>query len=50
MFFFNTCMYKSPKMIETLKIIKESNGDIIILSDSNTIYIEEFLTIQELKS
>nr|CAG8658966.1 2473_t:CDS:10 [Entrophospora candida] len=31
------------KMIEALKTIKKLNGDIIILSDANTVYIEEIL-------
>ncbi|CAG8474102.1 13877_t:CDS:2, partial [Dentiscutata heterogama] len=32
-----------PEMIEALKMIKNANGDIIILSDANTVYIEEIL-------
>ncbi|CAG8753816.1 22228_t:CDS:2, partial [Cetraspora pellucida] len=32
-----------PEMIEALRMIKNANGDIIILSDANTVYIEEIL-------
>ncbi|CAG8536029.1 16772_t:CDS:2 [Racocetra fulgida] len=34
-------------MIEALRVIKNANGDIIILSDANTVYIEEILKAYE---
>ncbi|RIB14943.1 phosphatase phospho-type [Gigaspora rosea] len=36
-----------PEMIEALKMIKSANGDIIILSDANTVYIEAILKAYE---